>query len=233
MFKKKKLKLIANTHSTGLIDLFPLEKSRFPGFFSNLPKIGYAGNIPNNVRICAGLTDLYSRSISIQSWQDIDITVTSNGTVSFDAAQPEFAGMSHPLKTQTPGAWPEYVNAKLTSPWMLECNKDVQWTMIQNTWSQTHPGEFLVVPGNLEFKYQNMSNINLLIKKPKEGSTTIRIKAGDPLALLIPNFEEEFDLENQYMDQAKWTKLEESRWIFSKGPAPYARLRSLLRSKKL
>lgn len=233
MFKRKKINLIANTHSTGLIDLFPLEKSCLPDFFNNLPKTGLAGNIPNNVRICAGLTDLYSRSISIQAWQDIEIIITSNGTVNFDAAQPEFAGTSHNLKTQTPGAWPEYVNAKLLSPWMLECNKDVQWTMIQNTWSQSHPGEFLVVPGNLEFKYQNMSNINLLIKKPKEGSTKIKIKAGDPLALLIPNFEEEFDLEHQYMDQAKWSKLAESRWVFSKGPAPYHRLRSLLRSKKL
>lgn len=231
MFKKKKIKLIANTHSTGLIDLFPLQKSRMPDFFSKLPKSGTKENFSNNVRVCSGLLDLYHKGVSIQSWQDIEILVSSDGSVSFDAPQPEWAGQSHLLESQAPGAWPGYVNAKLTSPWVLECNKAVQWTVIQDIWSQNNPDDFLVVPGNLEFKYQNQTNINLLIKVPKTGSKIIKIKAGDPLALLIPNFEDDFILDHEYMDQAKWSKLMGSRWIFTKGPA-YARLRSLLRSKK-
>ena len=148
----------------------------------------------------------------------------------FDAPQPEWAGVSHDIEVQASGAWPGYINAKLISPWIIECNADVQWTVMQNVWNQQNPEQFLVVPGNLEFKYQNQSNIHLLIKIPERGSKTIEIKAGDPLALLIPNFNSEYELSHTYIDQLKWTKLANSRWIFSKGPS-YARLRSLLRNK--
>jgi hypothetical protein len=231
MFKKKqKLKLIGNCPSDGLVELFPLQKSKFPDWFKHLPKNDLTNEHHNNVRVCSGLTDLYSRSVSIPMWQDMSITIDPMGGLDIDAPQPNWSATTHPLHAQAPGAWPGYINVKLSSPWVIECEKDVQWTMMQPVWDQKQPHDYIVIPGNLEFKYQNQSNINMLFPIPEEPKT-YTFKAGDIVAMLVPNFEEDYDVECSYMNHEKWTRLMSSRWIFTRGPA-YAKLRSLLRNKK-
>lgn len=232
MFKRKeKIKIIGNCPSNGLVELFPLKKGRLPSWFKHLPKNDLTNEDHNNVRVCPGLTDLHSRAISIPMWQDMSITLDPLGGLHIDAPQPNWSATTHPIDIQAPGAWPGYINVKLSSPWIIECNKDVQWTMMQSVWDQKHPDEMVVIPGNLEFKYQNQSNINLLFPIPKDKNKTYTFKAGNVVALLVPNFEDDFELTCEYMGPEKWTRMQSSRWIFTRGPA-YARLRSIIRNKK-
>ena len=231
MFKRKeKLKLIGNCPSDGLAELFPMQKASLPEWFKHLPKNDLTNQSHNNVRVCSGLTDLYSRAVTIPMWQDMSITIDPIGGVHIDAPQPNWSASTHPIDSQAPGAWPGYVNVKLTSPWVVECAKPVQWTMIQPVWDQKTPEDYIVIPGNLEFKYQNQSNVNLLFPIPNN-TKTYNFRAGESIAMLVPNFEEDFDVVCQFMDNDRWSRIMAGRWIFTRGPA-YARLRSLLRNKK-
>ena len=226
--KKNKLVLTANSPSDGLVDLFPLVKGRLPNFFKNLKKNDLQKETNNNVRVCPGLTDLYSTAISIPAWQDIKITIGPRG-MDVDAPQMQWSASSHDLNSQAPGAWPGYVNIKLESPWILQCNKDVKWTMIQPVWDQQMPHEQIVVPGVLEFKYQNQANINLIFPVHNT-EKEYKIKAGDIIAMLIPNFDNDYDIVCQYIDKLNVDRILNSRWIFANGPT-YPKMRSILRNK--
>lgn len=233
MFKKKKekIKLIGNAPSEGLVELFPLQKGVLPDFFKRLPKNNLRDEGVNNIRVCTGLTDLFQNSITIPAWQDMTIRISADGHTDVNAPQERWSATQHPLPLQAPGVWEGYVNVKLSSPWLIECNKDVRFTMIQPTWNQKNPNEMVVVPGVLEFKYQNQSNINLIFPIPKSSSKIYEIKAGDIVAMLVPQFTEDYDLECKYINQLEADRLLTSRWQFTHGPA-YARLRAFLRNKK-
>ena len=229
--KKEKIKLTCNAASTGLIDLFPVVKGKdsMPSFFKKLPKQDIKTAECNNVRVCPGLTDLYAKSVIIPAWQDYEITIYPNGQCDVMCPQEQWGVTQHPIDIQASGAWPGYLNIKLSSPWLIECNKPTTWLMSQAIWDQHSPDEFIVVPGILEFQYQNMSNVNLLFKIPNE-TKNYKIKAGDRLAMLTANTEEDFDVECTYMDEAKFNKIITNRWQFGFGPS-YARIKSIMKGK--
>lgn len=227
MFKKKKLILTANTYSTGLIEFFPVVKgaSVYPSWFKRLPK-----GVPN-VRVCAGMTDLYSNSLVMPCWQDYEITIFPNGDVQADVPNTSVGIARHDIENQATGAWPRHVNVKLISPWIFTCNEDVLWTMVQPVWSQTSPTDYTLITGMLEFKYQNQTNVNLLFPIPVGTEKTYTIKAGDPVAMFVPMTERNVDLELKYVDDRDIKKIMNNRWIFTKGPV-YSRLRSMSRKNK-
>lgn len=227
MFKKnKKLTLFANSISTGLIEFFPVVKSssNYPRWFKNLPK----GD--PNVRACAGLTDLYNNSIIMPAWQDYEITIHPNGAVNADVVNPNVGISQHDISVQAANAWPNYVNVKLISPWIFTSEEDTLWTMMQPVWAQSSPTDYTLIPGQLEFKYQNQTNINLLFPILAE-SKTYKINAGDPVAMFVPMSERPFTVELKYINEQDIKKIMNNRWIFTKGPI-YSRLRSMARKNK-
>lgn len=227
MFKKKKLTLTANTYSTGLIEFFPIVKgaSAYPTWFKRLPK-----GVPN-VRICAGMTDLYSNSLVMPCWQDYEITIFPNGDVQAEVPNTNVGISRHDIETQATDAWPGHVNVKLISPWIFTCDEDTLWTMVQPVWSQTSPTAYTLITGMLEFKYQNQTNVNLLFPIPVGAAKTYTIKAGEPVAMFVPMSERNIELDLKYIDDRDIKKIMNNRWIFTKGPI-YSRLRSMSRKNK-
>jgi hypothetical protein len=80
---------------------------------------------------------------------------------------------------------------KISSPWILECNDDVDWLFVNPIWN-TASMEFTVLPGTLRFKYPLQSNINIMVRKGL--SSNIMIGAGTPIAHLIPLSERNINL---------------------------------------
>jgi hypothetical protein len=224
MFKKnKKIKVTAYSPSTGLIDLFPIAKHKMPSYFKNLENFSFT-----NIKTCAGMIDLYANSLSIPAWQDIKIKIFPSGQIEAMSPQPEYSGVSHPLNSQAPSVWPNHVNVKLTSPWLIKCNYDLPWYMIPPVWEQKKPCEFATVPGALEFKYYNKTDINLLFPIPKDHAKEYYINAGDTVAMLVPGFTDDYNLECRYISVEETQKMLSSIWAFKPGNA-YSRFRSFLR----
>jgi hypothetical protein len=232
MFRKKeKLKLTAYAPSTGLIDLFPVVKSQMPSWFKKLGKNDLKSDKPLNAKVCTGLLDLYADSITIPAWQDMSITIFPNGETSVEVQNEKWGVVvfTHQLDTQAPGVWPNHVAVKFVSPWLMECNKDIKWHSIQPTWDQTSPCDYVIIPGTFEFKYYNRSNLFALFPI-KENPVTYNIRAGEPLAMLLPGTEEEYELSCEFISHDDAERILTKIWEFKPGLA-YQRFRSYLRKK--
>jgi hypothetical protein len=230
--KKEKIKVEAYSPSGELIDLIPivLAKDCLPSWYFNLAK--NQEEIPT-IRHCNGFKDLYNEGFIIRSWSDIDIQIKPNGKFMYDvASRNELPNPieQHNIALQATGAWPDYINLKLVSPWWVRCNKVVKWAVIQPVWAQHDPAEYTLVPGILEFRYQHMTNLNLIFKVKPE-PYTVHIKAGQPLAHVIPLFEDDWSLEVKFLEAGDWQRYF-ARWTHSFGMV-YQKTRAIFGKKKL
>lgn len=73
--------------------------------------------------------------------------------------------------------------------------------MIQPTWNQHEPSEWGVIPGALEFRYNNQANINTLFRIMEREYTT-KINTGDIVAQLIPITERPIVLELKVLNDS-------------------------------
>lgn len=203
-FKKNKIVLEAFTFTEDLINLFPItySKESYPHWYQSL------SNSNPTIKHCMGFQDLYNRSLTMPAWAEYLISIEQDGFIKVDSPMkhetPEY-WIQHNLEIQANGAWPGYANIKLRSPWFLKTDRMVKWLMIPATWEQRDPGEWLQVPGSLEFKYQHQTNINGLFKietAPKK----IKIKAGQPLVHLVPLFDSPWELKLRIMEGNDYKK---------------------------
>jgi hypothetical protein len=192
--KIKPLKLEAYAPVGDLLDYFPIVKSNkiLPNWFKNLPK----SINDNNVRNCTGIKDLYNEGFMIPSWGEYFISVQPNRQVQVESpVQLQYGHSSrHDLEVEAPGAWPNYVNIKLHNPWWFWCNEPVKWVLIQPVWNQEEPGEWTVIPGVTEFRYNNQANINTIFRVMETEYTT-KINTGEELVQMIPITERPVELE--------------------------------------
>lgn len=213
-----------------LIDLFPITKTKdaIPSWFKNLP--GKPGEDVKNVRQCPAAKDLFSKGMIIPLWADYEITINNDGTGSIDSGM-RFNNMSpaevHNVNSQAAGAWPGYTNIKFASPWYIWCSEPIEWMWSQPVWWQSNPQEFTTVTGISEFRYQHESNINCLIKKP-QSSIMLSVKAGTPMAQLIPLTEKDWELKLDVMTPEVFSR-KFSKWNYSLNPVmAYQRLKSII-----
>ncbi len=226
--KIKPLKLEVYAPVGDLIDLFPIVQSQeaLPKWFSNLPKS--VNDI--NVRNCTGLKDLFNEGFMIPAWGEYFITVMPDGTSNVESPVQLNWGHSkrHDLSTQAPGAWPSYINVKLHNPWWFWCSEPIKWIMIQPTWNQEEPSEWAVVPGMLEFRYNNQANVNTLFRIMEREYTT-KINTGDVIAQLIPITERPVALELKVLNDDIYNE-KFAPWVHS-FKFGYQKIRNMIKNR--
>jgi len=209
-FKRKKIILEAYAPTGDLIDYFPLVRTNecTPEWFQNLPKGKH------NVRNCMGIKDLWSEGFMIPAWADHHISVYPDNTYNVQASHDQKSPASnHNLEREATGAWPDYINIKLHNPWFMWCDKPIKWLITQPVWHQSHPTDFIITPGVLEFRHNHQMLLNTLFKKTNTPYLT-KIKAGDSLAQVIPITDEPFELELKVMTNDAWVE-KFSKWNHS------------------
>lgn len=231
--KEKKIVVEAFAPNGTLIDLFPIERTEnvLPKWYLDLPAKPEGGL---NVKQCPGAKDLFNKGLIIPLWADYEITLHANGRGDIKSAM---MGMdfppadTHNIQFQAAGAWPDYANVKFNSPWWIWCDEPIHWTWLPATWWQQDPQEFTVATGISEYRYQHQTNINTLIKKPTE-TKVISLKAGHPMAQLVPLTEREWEFKLEVMSQEAFAK-KFTKWEFSLNPRlTYQKMRSMLEKRK-
>jgi hypothetical protein len=214
--RQKKITLEAYAPVGELINLFPIIKADTPNWFK---KISANVNNGSNIKHCSGVKDLYKRGLMFPLWADYEIDISRTGvSVRSGMAEDKFKSADiHNLQNQASGLWPGYSSVKFNSPWYFWCSEPIEWVWVQPMWDQQHPQQLSLVPGISEYKYMHQTNINTLIRIPDK-QETISLKAGTPMAHLIPLTEKDWDLKLIVMDSTAWaTKF--SPWSFSLGHA--------------
>lgn len=229
--KKKKIVLEAYAPVGDLIDLFPIVESRkcIPKWYHSLP----ASNHDVNVKNCFGLKDLYNKGIIIPLWADHEIILDPISGVSVSSGMQSTMQpvVSHDLDEQAPGAWPGYINLKFNSPWLFWCDEPIHWVWTQPVWWQEDPQQLTLVSGVAEFRGQHDSNVATLLRMPQQ-KKTLTLKAGLPMAQLIPLTEEPWELKNMVMTKEIFDK-KFAHWEFSLNPKlRYPKIRNILNRKQ-
>lgn len=195
-FKKSKIHLDVFTTRAGVFELYPIEYGNkfFPEWWKNLPKEYYDGdNIhpSSTMKRCEGFIQYYKNSITIPLWSDLLFKINSNESfTNWQFSDKVTHASSHP-KEQMEGFMSdsEFAHLKIESPWLFRCKEEVSWVWTQPMWNFKTPFDILIPPAIVDYKYNNSTNVNMLIRLTEDKE--ILLPAGLPMANLFPMTEKD------------------------------------------
>lgn len=233
-FKKKKITIDCFTSNKAAYEVFKVDHAKkfFPEWWKQLPNAirrdeKYDDLTGSTMKTCSGIVDYYKSGFIIPLWSD---TIIETGPIGRSYlrvcfADPTADSQQHP-SIQRGSFLPdkEYSHIKLASPWHIECNKSMQFTMVKPIWNYNDPTEFILPPGSLNLYYQHASNVNIFIKH-KSQNHKIQLTAGTPLAHLIPQSEESIEIKCHFLRRAEFDERSRTpfKYSFTKGYSTYVR----------
>lgn len=162
-----------------------------PNWFKSIEPVGRNplkdGAFAKNVRTCAGLQDLFRKSISIPSPEDIAFRVIkSEGEVS---AQWEttagMVGVDYHPEDQRGSFESNAVHLKVVLPWQAKANFNVFETRPE--YNDVQRQNMRVAAGIIDYSIVPAVNVNYFIDHPEEGEIHDHlIKFGESMAWMIP-----------------------------------------------
>jgi hypothetical protein len=216
-FKRKKVVLDCFTFNHAAYELFPIEKSVYhlPDWWKQLPsKIdkGNAGYDPT-MKKCQGLKSFYQNGISIPLWSEFAVRWVSdeekkqthiNWKFSDEISSAEVHSQS---QRGTFLSEKKYQHLKILSPWAFKCKEDINWLFVQNFWALNNPEKFIILPGCIDFKYQHVTNINVMIPFEQLKNCHFSLECGSPLVSLFPLTERKVEIKNHLVSMEEFKKL--------------------------
>lgn len=238
-FKQKPVVITAYTYRKELAELYPLQRMQrnIPEWWKNIDGQSYhpqyGATETNTMKHCAGFLDYYKNGFTIPLWTDAKFKLGISGKSFASLFSDEHtSGVVHPQDQRgsyLPGN--KFQHVKISTPWMIDCDEDVNFAYVGNMWNLDNPDEVIIPSGVLNFKYQKSININLFFAyglKEKE----IFIPQGTPLFNLLPMTEREVVHHVKYISREEYReKLSVYSHHFAFN-ANYFKLRNILKNKE-
>lgn len=192
IFKQKEVVLDCFTYSSYLLDNFApsLGEKFYPRWWKNLPK-DYRTNTQfwktSTMKKCRGFIDYYRHSITLPLWSDLTIALSSkhDGKINWQFADRESSAVIHDVEQRQGWLDDDQAHLKLNAPWAIKSNDDTQFLWSFPSYNFSRIPEYHVLPGVVDFKWQNSVNINMLLEF-KDFSRTVELYAGHPIVQLVP-----------------------------------------------
>lgn len=223
--KKTKIHIDCFTHIEELSKIFPIVSSSElpPAWLKTVPTTVMWNTIKRGtIRMCPGINDLFRSGFIIRSWRDIIIRAENGNPIWI----PNDVAESH-QSIQWGDSWQSHMHVKLRSPWKIKEKTGVSWLFTNVNY---HDLEFkpVVVNGIVEFKYQNTTNINMLVPKnmfPNE----VFIPAGKELCQVIPFSDKDIKIHLHEVDISEFEKITPPSFTFY---GQYYKRKKILQSGK-
>lgn len=238
-FKQKPIVLNAYTFRKELVELFPFQRIQkfVPEWWKNIdgkayhPEFGMTET--NTMKHCAGFLDFYKNGYTIPLWTDARFKLGIHGR-SFNLMFSDEATHAVAHGVEQRGSYlpaDKYQHLKITTPWMLDCEEDVNFAFVGNTWSINNPDEIIIPSGVMNFKYQKALNINMFFPYgPKE--KVIELTSGTALFNLLPMTEREVVVNVKGISKEEFSNrmgIYQHHFAFD---ANYFKLRNFLKKKE-
>lgn len=211
MFKRKGIVLTFYTDRKDLVEEAPVcdVKRTIPSWFKSLPKKSVIDpdTLTNklNMSQCAGFKSLYNKGFIIPMWSDLNLQFGGVGdtTYRYQFSDNESSLVSHAQEQYTGFLSEEdYQHIKLDSPWIAECNSDIDFMVSDPHWGRSEISDYTALSGIIDFKYQNGTNVNLIF--PRGACSQIKtIPANQPLLHIIPLTERKVELKVVLLSKAE------------------------------
>ena len=216
-FRKPTIVLDCFTDNSYLYEYLSIQQASkfFPDWWKQLPKEYISKKSPtqlklNTMKSCRGIVSLYQNGIILPLWSDYSIKVGSKALPKILFETP----------TQYKAAWHDaeqwggesylspknYGHLKLDCPWYIREKTGVQFAFIQPFYNTSTPTDYLFPPGVVDYKYQNSGNVNLFFEF-KEDERTILLRAGDPIAMILPLTEKDVKIKNHLVSPMELNKM--------------------------
>jgi len=211
LFKKNEIKITFKTFDPFVLkNLSPLyHKKKYPEWFKKTAPVNVGGSVSNNfesisaptIRRCPAINDYFSTGITIPNWSDLEFYVDgpnrslewrySNNYENMDLVQPHDP-------SQFPQLANKYIHAKIISPWIAECNSDINWFLTKPSYfSEFDDQDVLFCDGIIQFYNNFVMNVNLFFPI-RDSSYTVKFSAGEPFQKYIPLTEKPINITTEY-----------------------------------
>lgn len=165
-------------------------------------KVDEKGNIDFNwhislrtIKACPGFHDLYGKGFMLENWCDSVFNINDDN-ISFHYSNGD-SPLLHTNDQTKPGFTNHYI-IKMKSPWVIQCNQDVQFMLVGAEWSH-EDYDFHVLPGIVNFYYQTSSNVFMTIRKNIKQQ--FHIPMGMPLAQFVPLTDKKIRIHNHIVTE--------------------------------
>lgn len=187
----------------------------YPEWWKKLPTPEFDFNnmvIKPNMKSCIGFTELYQNSAVLPLWSDLAIKWDLQKEIWFyQFADKNTRGDSHG-RLQRDGFKMDHFNFKINSPWKFFSDKDVYFNISQLYYNFPQKTYFDILPGVVEYYYQNRTNINIFLRPD---INQIIIPHNTPLFLIRPLSERKLEIKMEVLNENDYYKLDSKKRPFS------------------
>jgi hypothetical protein len=206
------------TNNSGAHKLFKPDKAT-----KYLPDWAKAKDEANRrVRACYGFSQTFTRGFVVPIWADTEFNVSVEGA----KCNLDVKSFDESLKTEMlRSPFMQVHNTfllKLSSPWLVECDEDVGFTVAENMWSNPSRA-FNFMSGAAAFKYQHGTNMFFYLPMV-HGKHVLR--AGDTPLVWVPQSDRTLKIDGATYDPEKFAYLAGTGTTFLNHR--YARAKQLL-----
>ena len=208
MFLKKKavtLRFITNNKSAFRY-CKPDKSTKFlPAWWKELARSHDSKEGIPDMTHCAGFLDMYKHSITLPLWSDLKLEIGAIGSGNYEWS---FSDLRSEIvvhaERQRGGLMPdsEYQHLKMHSPWLLECNEDINLAWVEPVYSNL-PSNFKLLTGVTSAKYMPEIHVNFMMKR-ESVDTSIKLEVNQPLVHLVPLTEMEIKIEHMLVSDAEF-----------------------------
>lgn len=192
----------------------------------------------STMRYCAGFIDLFKKSFCLPLWSDIMIRVEAVGNPSYVWKYADGRSTAVEHSTEQRGKFlsgGEFQHLKLTSPWILVCEEDINFLYFDPFWTSNHEENGVMVPpGIVNFKYQSSTHLNMFVRKLPNAPNTVELKFNTPVAFITPLTERKVVLRYHLVsgEDAKRLERPENTFVGSYEKSKAARLETSSQAKQ-
>jgi hypothetical protein len=137
---------------------------------------------------CTGMRDMYASGVMLPLWCELRVAVGSKGTGHYQYQFSDFKSKMGPHESGQRGEYLpdyDYLHLKIDSPWLFRCDEPINFYFAQPTWNIEKLEDYTIMPGVVDFKYQNTTNINVMFPRT-DHMKVIDFPFRQPLAHIVP-----------------------------------------------
>jgi len=209
--KRSTIHLDCFTQLSHVHNFHPIQSAThfYPEWWKNLPKVNKTDKSwvgEPTMKSCVGFIELFKNSVAIPMWSDLCIS-TDNEKKQFKW---NFSDGQTKMNMHNTDQFKNFVNGsyahlKIISPWLFKTKNYVKWNWQYATYNSNVPDELILLPGIVDYKYQVVTNINILINLCK--TQTIFLNAGNPLVFLTPLSDHKVKIHNHLVESVEYEKI--------------------------
>jgi len=190
-FKSNTINVDCFTGRQYVHDFYPIDNTNkfFPDWWKVLDKSypDESGIFPQStIKGCTGFNQFFNNGITIPLWSEMAIGLTVNRQFGLQFADGISAAGHHAFRQMEGYLNPnEYSHLKIQTPWLIECKENINWMWVQNTWGFRNPGNFIIPPGVVNYKYNSTTDINMFFSFQNLRENLL-IKEGTPMVNIVP-----------------------------------------------